>query len=496
MKQSQNVVSLNKKTSKHTLFTQVGRSGIRRYGSQIYEEFLPVLRGKDGIKVYEEMRSNDPIVGASLSAIEQTLKRVSWFVKPADDSQLSLWAAEHLRQCMTDMEHTWAEVISDAISFLPFGWAWMESVYKVRKGNSSSKRFQSKYNDGLVGWRKIVLRKQSSFEDWEWDDVNDSVKALIQYDAGSAKYYTIPIETSLHFRTRYEAGNPEGRSILRTAYRPYFFKKNIEDIEAIGIERDLIGLPILEAPEELDLDSDEAAELRSEMQKLIYALRRDEQDGVLLPAGWKIELLGSKGNTKRQFDTDKIINRYDKRIAVSLLAQFILLGMDRVGSFALSKDHTDLFQVSSQAYLDIIAETINDHEIPRLFSLIPKTAALPAHKLPQLIPGKVTAPKLDELGLFLERATKHGYLHPTVETQREVLRLAGLFEHEGLRRDVLENMEKSMADATKEAEKNNAEEAPTFSDNEKLKQILEDDLASKVKVRVKEKEKDKEKNGD
>jgi hypothetical protein len=56
----------------------------------------------------------------------------------------------------------------------------------------------------------------------------------------------------------------------------------------------------------------------------------DEQAGVFLPPGWTLELL-SIGNSRRQFDMDKIINRYDKRIAITMLAQFIMLGIDRVG---------------------------------------------------------------------------------------------------------------------------------------------------------------------
>ena len=35
--------------------SELGRIGQRRYGGVIYEEFLPELRGKRGIAVYNEM---------------------------------------------------------------------------------------------------------------------------------------------------------------------------------------------------------------------------------------------------------------------------------------------------------------------------------------------------------------------------------------------------------------------------------------------------------
>ncbi|WP_155274431.1 hypothetical protein [Piscirickettsia salmonis] len=51
------------------------------------------------------------------------------------------------------------------------------------------------------------------------------------------------------FRTTSRKGNPEGRSILRNAYQPWYYKKNLESIESIGIERNLVGLLTLRAME-------------------------------------------------------------------------------------------------------------------------------------------------------------------------------------------------------------------------------------------------------
>ena len=48
---------------------EIGRVGQRRYGGNFYEEFLPRLRGKQGIQTYYEMSENDDVVGAILFAI-------------------------------------------------------------------------------------------------------------------------------------------------------------------------------------------------------------------------------------------------------------------------------------------------------------------------------------------------------------------------------------------------------------------------------------------
>ena len=57
---------------------------------------------------------------------------------------------------------------------------------------------------------------------------------------------------------------------------------------------------------------------------------------------------------RRQFDTNAIIERYDTRMAMTVLADFIFLGHQSVGSFALSSDKTELFSMAIGAYLDII----------------------------------------------------------------------------------------------------------------------------------------------
>lgn len=67
-------------------------------------------------------------------------------------------------------------------------------------------------------------------------------------------------------------------------------------------------------------------------------------EGLVLPAGYEAELLSTGGT--RQFDTNAIINRYDAKIAQTVMADFIMLGHEQTGSFALSEDKTELFAVA------------------------------------------------------------------------------------------------------------------------------------------------------
>jgi peptide/nickel transport system substrate-binding protein len=135
------------------------------------------------------------------------------------------------------------------LSMLIFGFSYHEIVYKYRKGDSKDPTKKSKHNDGRIGWRKMPIRAQETLFRWEID-IDGGIQAMVQTDPSTGGTYIIPIEKSLLFRTSSQKNNPEGRSILRNAYRPWYFKRRIEEIEAIGIERDLAGLPVAYLPPE------------------------------------------------------------------------------------------------------------------------------------------------------------------------------------------------------------------------------------------------------
>lgn len=73
---------------------QIGVSGLRRYGNDIYEEFLPELRWPYAGKVYQEMSDNDPVIGSILYLAEMLIRGTTWTVKPASKSDADVEAAE------------------------------------------------------------------------------------------------------------------------------------------------------------------------------------------------------------------------------------------------------------------------------------------------------------------------------------------------------------------------------------------------------------------
>lgn len=390
---------------------EIGRVGQRRYGGTFYEEFLYDLRGKRGIAVYNEMENNDDIVGAFLFGLEMLVRQCAWNIEPGGGTAKDKEAAEFVESCMNDMQDTWTDTISEILSFLTYGWSYHEIVYKRRVGNAKDPRMKSKYNDGLVGWRKLPIRAQETLYRWEYDS-EDNLLGMTQQPPPGFETYTIPIEKALLFRTKSRKNNPEGRSILRNAYRPWYFKRRIQEIEGIGIERDLAGLPVMHGPEGLDLwneNDEDAMRILSALEDMVMSIRRDEKEGIVLPHGYELELLSSGG--VRQFDTNAIINRYDTRIAMTVLADFIFLGHDKTGSWALSSDKTKLFAVAIGTFLDIICETFNRQGIPALIDINGQHFA-GITEYPKMTHGDIEDDDIVKVATFVKDMTGIGVLVP------------------------------------------------------------------------------------
>ena len=414
---------------------EIGRIGQNRFGSGsggsiFFEEFLPELRGKRGVEAYTEMIDNDATVGAVMFAIEMLMRNVEFNIEPMGKTKKDKEAAEFVESCLYDMERTWADTLSEILSFLSYGWSYHEIVYKRRGGKSDNPIVNSKYNDGLIGWRKLPIRSQDTLYGWVYADNSDDLLGMIQQPPPDFGQITIPLEKALHFRTRSRKDNPEGRSILRNAYRAYYFKKRLEEIEGYGIERDLAGFPVLYAPVDMPIwdDDPDMQQTLARAEAIVSSIRRDAREGLVLPGGpngWKIELISS--GSRRQFDTNAIIDRYDKRIATSVLADFVMLGQQQVGSFALADNKTKIFALAIGAYLDVICEVFNKQAIPRLIDMNAEHFK-GLTEYPEMRHGDIESKDLDQFANYINTMVGSGILQPDEQLEDEVRRVGGLPE--------------------------------------------------------------------
>ena len=402
-----------KKLTEGTAKSTLGVAGDNTRSGQIRaDEFIPELRGKNAIRKYREMRDNDSTIGAVMYAAEQVLRDVKIKVEPANDTEEAKREADFVESIFEDMDHSLDDHIAESLSSLSYGFSWFEVVYKRRVGpTKTSPKKYSKYTDGRMGVRKIVCRAPWTVSRFDVEPVSGDVLGIYQdVGYGSGKHY-IPTTKSLYYRTTVLNGDPSGRSILRNAYSSYVYLNNLQNIEAIAVERELAGIPIARIPSEyLSADASAAQSgFVGNLQQILRDVKFNEQGYIITPSDTypdkdgsptnirlvDVELMSSSGT--RNVDIDPIVRRYQHDIARSVLSEFLMLGGGNNGSYALSKSKTDLFLRALESYIQAIVDVLNKQLVERLWQL----NGLNYDLMPCIKAGDVAPHDLREISGFL-----------------------------------------------------------------------------------------------
>jgi hypothetical protein len=442
-------------------FTDLGISGIPRYGSvsRVYDEFLRQLQGPQGMKLYREAIDNCPIVGAFLFALQHLSKNVTFRVDPAADPtvdrRLAAQVAERVAGALfDDLDVPWPDQLSEILSMVPYGWALCELTYKRCLGPTPPQQTSpflpppvlpgpwgqgadaepftpSKFTDGWISWKSWGLRAQDTLHMWEW---NADSKATVMQQMAPPDYRVrrIPLSKALLFRAQINKANPEGRSVIRNAIPSYLYRKNIQNIEAIGIERDLAGYPVFQVkepdqakglmpPDVWNTKDPQMLLLRGQIEGMARKIKNDEQAGLFLPYWLQFTLASTNG--RRNFDTNAIIARYDQRIAMVMLADFILLGHDAVGSKALASTKSSLFTTALNSFLESACAVVNRFAIPQLLAL----NGVPPALAPTLQHGDAENVPIEAIGNYIGQLAKAGMpLFPNADLEEALLDAAKL----------------------------------------------------------------------
>ena len=408
-------------------FGEQGASGLKHFGGRVQDEFIRELQGSRGIKKLDQFRRNDAVAGGMLRAMTMLTRSVEWIVDPCDDDavpgEVQLEDQAYLESCMNDMERTWADFISEVATMYWAGFSLFEEVYKVRAGMGGP--VKSRHADYGIGWGKLAFRAQETIEEWVLSRHGEILGAQ-QQDISSGITVTMPIDKLLLFRTTTEKNNPGGESLLRNAYRDWVFKTGIEEIEGIGVERDVAGIPKIRIPSKYMAPGADPS-VYNNYKKIGRNIRIDEQGCLVIPSDtddkgnflFDVELLGAPGS--KQFDIDKIIQRHNMAMAVSVLADFILLGHEKVGSFALADSKTALFATALGGFLDMIAEVLNCTAVPRLWEMNGWQRPTPTFRH-----SDIETIDLGALSQWMTAATGAGIDLTDPQTENEIRRQAGM----------------------------------------------------------------------
>lgn len=433
---------------------EVGYNGLLHSNKQILEEANRLFRYPQFTKVVNEMR-NDATVASNLLAYKTLIGRVEWSVEPpvgATDAQKQ--RAKFIEQCMHDMEHSWSSFITEITSYLEYGFAVHEKVFRRRLKNQGSK-----FNDGYVGWKKLPPRSQTTISGWLYSDdgrdlqaiqqdiSNLSTQALYALSPTANARIEIPKYKVLLFTCDSTKENPEGRSLLKGAYVAYKRLTLLQDQMMIGVARDLGGVPVFGIhPRYLDPNaSPEEKAVADSFKSIGENLTTGSQGSVVMPLMYdpetkqpifKMELLESKGG--KAYDVPEICKQLQDDISASMSCSTLRLTGSTADNFSVGTGKTNLLSLHLAYRLKEIADVINNDLIPQTFALNGWSDT----EYPKIVFGDFDRPAMEEFSKMLQRVASVGLVEfdrPVANMVREYIGVPVKEDDEPIDKEALTN---------------------------------------------------------
>jgi len=359
--------------------------GLNIFNGVTNDELKKELNFPYSIKTYKQMTYHSTI-NAALTLFDNLVSKADWVYKPPlDATEEELNQAKIINQMMLDLEdQTWSEFISDALSCNVYGFSVHEKVYRRRTTSNGSK-----YNDGIIGWRKLPIRNQESIEKFIFSADGNKIQgvkqnlsaisdAYNQYSGRTVKEVILPRSKVMLFRAGKHKGDPFGKSLLRDAYLAWRFLTVIEEIEANGVAKDLAGLPVLKLPAQyLAADATPQQQgIRAYYENVMRNMQLNQQSAMILPQTFdpdtkqpmfSLELLSLNGG--KAMDTSKIKEYYKNLILTSLFSDILTMGQSSTGSYSLAESKNTLSGNAAEAMLRKLCDTINEELIRQTYEL-------------------------------------------------------------------------------------------------------------------------------
>lgn len=319
------------------------------------EEYLATLRTQDRADVFDKMRRSDSQVIMLLSAVKNPIKSATRTIEPVDDSPDETKIADLIRHMLfCDMDQPFDAFLGEALTVCEFGHSVFENVKKIVLNDEKFGNY--------IGLKALLFRSPRTIERWNvWQDTG-ALKSISQYAYGDLqRLVDIPAEHLLIFTMNKEGASYEGISMLRPCYGNWFRKNEYLKLNAAGIEKFAIPTPLVEVP-----SGQYGGESYNYLIEALDVYCSHQANYLTHPEGWKIDL---KTNAYDPQKVETSIDNEDKRMTKAFLANFLELGMNGTGAYALSNDLSDFFLGGIQHIADLISSTINKQLIPELVQL-------------------------------------------------------------------------------------------------------------------------------
>lgn len=419
-------------TKRASAFKEVGESGTAVFGGYVqHYEKNSALGNEERYRTASDILANISIIAASVRYFLNILSEPKWTVEPADDSAEAEEMAEFVESVMHDLDSSWSQIVRRAGMYRYHGFSIQEWTAKKRE-------------DGRVGFTDIESRPQHTIERWVRDETGKVVGVWQQPPQTGVE---IPIDRwkLVYLVDDMLTDSPEGMGWFRHLVEPATRLKEYLNLEKLGYDRDMSGIPIGRAPitdinsavKNGKLSQAQANTILSGMQNFVQAKIKKNNTGMVLDSKtyldtgdnvthssipqWGIELL--KGDPGAIQELGEAINRTNLEMARIMGTEAIMMGADGKGSLALSKDKSSNLYIQVNSTLKQMTEQLSKDVIDPLWALNGFDDKLK----PKFVAEDVTFHTLEEMAAVISDLASSGVmLTAEDDATKEMFRLMGL----------------------------------------------------------------------
>ncbi len=387
------------KETPKTNFKPKGKSGTLITADTVQNDYLKNLIGEAGQETYAKMLLSDASIRKPYHAINNPIKSAKWDIEPASDEKKDLEVAALIHHILfNNVPDGWKAKLDEILTFPWHG----HSVFEVVHKNRVEKPFGP-----YTGLANIAWRDQRTLDKWKFNR-EGILEKIHQTQSGDVEVNEdMDADTLLIFYNE-KKGNDTGYPFCRMLYGNYKRKLLYKQLQAIGIEKGAIGVPVLTLPPGIDYESDEYKHAMDVLTEYTQA----ESAHIILPDGYNLNL--DQANT---FDPAKVqiaIKAENEEIAGAIIAMWLEMGIGGNAAVGSSTAQSvEFFRDGIEYIADKIADTINLNLIPNLVRL---NFGDSVEVMPKLIHSGIA----DEAGEELMRVVT-GYVEKGIITADEPL---------------------------------------------------------------------------
>jgi hypothetical protein len=353
-------------------------------------------------RTYSDNLANIDVVGASVRYYLNLGTAAKWSLDPADDTPAAQDVADFIDDVIRDMRTPWARVVRRGLMYRYWGFGIQEWTAKKRE-------------DGKIGLLDVEARPAHTIERWDRDEDTGHVVGVVQLRPQDQKLAYLPRTKIVYVVDDSLSDSPDGFGIARQISETVQRLQRFQELETIGFETELRGIPKGRAPYAVLDDLKAKKKIKESERVAILAPLKDfienhiisVKTGVMIDSSvyratdegktpsatplWDVELM--TGGSTGMEAVAAAIERLQREIARLFGTEGILLGGSNVGSLALSRDKSHQLAVVVDSALSELKEAYQRDIVETVCTL----NGIPRELWPTLSPEEMQYHDIEQL---------------------------------------------------------------------------------------------------